>query len=204
MRRKNQELRQCLLDCARRIECDEGADGLSIRKLASEANIAIGTVYNYFESKQEVLLAMTEEYWNDALRQMQGSITAERFSEQIRQIYAFLAEKLNDCAKVLMMSLREDAESGRARMTSMQDTVVQALVRRLENDSSIRKNLWSDSFPKEAFASFVLDNLFVALRQPREEVDFLVEIIERILYSADRSGRKETQENYNYGQATIH
>ncbi len=191
MRRKNQELRQCLLDCARRIECAEGADALSIRKLAAEANIAIGTVYNYFESKQEVLLAMTEEYWNDALREMQGSITAERFSEQIRQIYAFLAEKLNDCAKVLMMSLREDAESGRARMTSMQGTVVRSLVRRLENDSSIRKNLWSDSFSKEAFASFVLDNLFVALRQPREEVDFLVEIIERILYSKDRSGRNE-------------
>ena len=191
MRRKNQELRQCLLDCARRIECAEGADGLSIRKLASEANIAVGTVYNYFESKQEVLLAMTEEYWNSALTEMQGSITAERFSEQIRQIYAFLADKLNDCAKVLMMSLREDAESGRARMTSMQGTVVQALVRRLENDSLIQKSLWSDSFPKEAFASFVLDNLFVALRQQLEDVDFLVEIIERILYSKDRSGRNE-------------
>ena len=101
MRRKNQELRQSLLDCARRIECAEGADALSVRKLASEANIAVGTVYNYFESKQEVMLAMTEEYWNSALKEMQGCITAERFSEQIRQIYAFLAEKLNDCAKVL-------------------------------------------------------------------------------------------------------
>ena len=82
MRRKNQELRQSLLDCARRIECAEGADALSVRKLASEANIAVGTVYNYFESKQEVMLAMTEEYWNCALKEMQGCITAERFSEQ--------------------------------------------------------------------------------------------------------------------------
>jgi AcrR family transcriptional regulator len=189
MRRKNQELRQSLLDCARRIECAEGADALSVRKLASEANIAVGTVYNYFESKQEVMLAMTEEYWNSALKEMQGCITAERFSEQIRQIYAFLAEKLNDCAKVLMMSLREDAESGRARMASMQGTVGRALVKRLENDPMIRKNIWSDSFTKEAFASFVLDNLFVALRQPRDEVDFLVELIERILYSPNRTGK---------------
>jgi AcrR family transcriptional regulator len=189
MRRKNQELRQSLLDCARRIECAEGADALSVRKLASEANIAVGTVYNYFESKQEVMLAMTEEYWNSALKEMQGCITAERFSEQIRQIYAFLAEKLNDCAKVLMMSLREDAQSGRARMASMQVTVGRALVKRLESDPLIRKNIWNDSFTKEAFASFVLDNLFVALRQPREEVDFLVEIIERILYSPNRPGK---------------
>lgn len=189
MRRKNQELRQSLLDCARRIECAEGADGLSIRKLASEANIAVGTVYNYFESKQEVLLAMTEEYWNNALMEMQGSISAERFSEQIRQIYLFLARKLNDCAKILMMSLREDAESGRARMASMQGTVCCALVKRLNNDPMIQKNIWSDTFTKEAFASFVLDNLFVALRQPREDVDFLIWIIERILYSENPSGK---------------
>jgi AcrR family transcriptional regulator len=189
MRKKNQELKKLLLDCARRIECAEGADALSVRKLASEANIAVGTVYNYFESKQEVMLAMTEEYWNSALMEMQGCITAERFSEQIRQIYAFLTEKLNDCAKVLMMSLREDAQSGRARMVSMQQTVGRALVKRLESDALIRKNIWSDSFTKEAFASFVLDNLFVALRQPREDVDFLVEIIERILYSPNRTGK---------------
>jgi hypothetical protein len=88
-----------------------------------------------------------------------------------------------------MMSLREDAESGRARMASMQGTVGRALVKRLENDPMIRKNIWSDSFTKEAFASFVLDNLFVALRQPRDEVDFLVELIERILYSPNRTGK---------------
>ena len=135
------------------------------------------------------MLAMTEEYWFSALKEMQGCITAEHFSEQIRQIYAFLASKLNDCAKVLMMSLREDAQNGRARMASMQKTVGHALVMRLESDPLIRKNIWNESFTKEAFASFVLDNLFVALRQPREDVDFLVEIIERILYSPNRSGK---------------
>ena len=192
MRKKNQDRRQCLLDCARRIECTEGTDALNIRKLASEANIAVGTVYNYFESKQEVLLAMTEEYWFEALREMQGTINAERFSDQIRQIYAFLASKLNDCAKMLMMSLREDAESGRARMASMQNTVGRAMVQRLESDKSIRKNVWNERFTKETFVTFVMDNMLISLRQSQDNVEFLVELIERILYSAERSG-KNTQ-----------
>jgi len=189
MRKKNQDRRQCLLACARRIECTEGTDALSIRKLASEANIAVGTVYNYFESKQEVLLAMTEEFWHEALREMQGTITGERFSEQICQIYAFLAFKLNDCAKTLMMSLRDNAEGGRARMASMQETVGRAMVQRLENDKFIRKNLWNERFTKEAFATFVMDNMLFALRQSQENIDFFAEVIERILYAAERSGK---------------
>ena len=189
MRKKNQDRRQCLLDCARRIEYTEGMDALSIRKLASEANIAVGTVYNYFESKQEVLLAMTEEYWREALREMQGTITAERFSEQIRQIYAFLGYKMTDCAKTLMMSLREDTEGGMERMASMQQTVSHAMVQRLENDPNIRKNLWNERFTKEAFATFVMDHMLIALRESKTDIDFLVELIERILYPAERSGR---------------
>ena len=189
MRKKNLDRRQCLLDCARRIECTEGTDALSIRKLASEANIAVGTVYNYFESKQEVLLAMTEEYWREALREMQGTITGERFCDQICQIYAFLASKLNDCAKMLMMSLREDIEGGMERMASMQQTVSRAMVQRLENDPNIRKNLWNERFTKEAFATFVMDHMLIALRESKTDIDFLVELIERILYPAERSGR---------------
>ena len=181
MRKKNMDRRRILLDCARRIECAEGADALSIRRLASEANIGVGTIYNYFESKQDVLLAMTEEYWQAAIEEMQNIETNDRFSEQIRQIYSFLCEKMNECAKILMRSLREDPENGRTRMTSMQASVEQALMERLRRDKAIRKNVWNDRFTKEAFASFVFANVLLLLRQ-EGDIEFFLDIIERILY----------------------
>lgn len=181
MRKKDMDRKRLLLDCARRIQCNEGTDALSVRRLASEAHIAVGTIYNYFESKQDVLLAMTEEYWKNALSEMQGVITSERFSEQIRQIYLFLCEKMDDCAIILMRSLRENPEGGRIRMAAMQEKVEQALVEQLKQDKAIRKNVWNEQFTREAFASFVLSNIMLLLRQGRKESPFF-EIIERILY----------------------
>ncbi|HML66754.1 MAG TPA: TetR/AcrR family transcriptional regulator [Clostridia bacterium] len=176
------ELRKTLLACASRIECTEGVDAINIRRLAKEANIAVGTVYNYFESKQEVLLALTEEYWQNALEEMRHRITAARFSDQIAQIIVFLRTKMNDCAKVLMKSLRDDAATGQIRMSAMQSVLKQALVERLDRDSTIRTGVWSENFTKESFAGFLLINLVILMQQENGDEGTLLEILDRILY----------------------
>lgn len=182
MRKKDAELKQTLLQCAGKIECEEGVDAINMRRLASEANVAVGTVYNYFESKQEVLLALTEAYWEDALKQMRQSVTAERFSEQIAQIVSFLREKMNDCAQILMQSLRSDPESGKIRMAEMQNVLLCALIERLDKDSSIREDVWNEQFTKEAFAEFTLANLTQLMQQRGADEKILLEIIKRVLY----------------------
>jgi len=182
VRKKDTALRQTLLSCASKIECDEGVNAINIRRLATEANIAIGTVYNYFESKQDVLLALTEEYWKNALDQMYACVTAERFSQQLGQIIAFLRSRMNDCAEILMRSMHDDADAGRLRMASMQRVLRHALVERLNRDSAIKENVWSESFSKEAFADFVLANIISLMQQKDEDTGVFLEVIERILY----------------------
>jgi len=182
MRRKDQEIRETLLDCARRIECAEGVDAISIRRLATEANIAIGTVYNYYENKQDVLLSLTEEYWKNVLVELRHRVTAERFSDQIAETILFLRSKMNDCAAILMKSLRAYAEPGKVKMASMQDVLGMALSERLRTDEAIRPDVWSDTFTRDAFAGFVLQNLIYLLQQKDSDEKPLLEVIKRILY----------------------
>ena len=70
MRKKNDMLRGTLLDIARRVADTQGIDAVNIRSIAQEAGVASGTVYNYFSSKDEILLALTEVYWQQALLEM--------------------------------------------------------------------------------------------------------------------------------------
>lgn len=182
LRKKDAELRKKLLSCAKRIECREGVGAISIRRLAAEANIAVGTVYNYFESKQEVLLALTEEYWRESLLQMHERVSAERFSEQLVEIIAFLRSKMNDCAEILMRNLHDDVETGRLRMASMQRVLRQALVDRLNRDTTIPQQVWTESFTREAFADFVFTNILSLLQQKEESGDIFLEIVSRTLY----------------------
>ena len=182
LRKKDTELRRNLLECAGKIECTEGVGAINIRRLAAEANIAVGTVYNYFESKQEVLLALTEAYWQHTLEEMRVQVTAERFSEQIAQIITFLRTKMNDCAQVLMHSLHDDAATGRVRMEAMKLAMKQALVDRLNQDETIRKDVWNEHFTKDQFSNFVLQNLVFLMQQTSENEDVFLQIIEQILY----------------------
>ena len=182
MRKKDAELRRTLLTTAGKIECEEGVDAINIRRLASEVGIAVGTVYNYFDSKQEVLLALTEEYWKDSLLQMHERVSAERFSEQLGEIIAFLRSKMNDCAEILMHNLHDDVETGRIRMASMQRVLRQALVERINRDTTIPQHVWTESFTKEAFADFAFTNILSLLQQKEESTDTFLEIVSRTLY----------------------
>ncbi len=178
-------MRCTLLRLAGRIECEEGVNAINIRRLASEANIAIGTVYNYFESKQEVLLALTEAYWENALEEMRAGVTASRFSDQIAQIISFLRDKMNDCAEILMRSLHDDAATGRIRMEAMQRVLREALVDRLNNDKTIRADVWREGFTKEAFADFALSNIVLLMQQKQADAGIFLAIIDRILYEGE-------------------
>ena len=63
MRRKDDTLRDTLVALARELAEGEGIGGVNIRALAQSAGVAAVTVYNYFSGKEELLLALTEEYW---------------------------------------------------------------------------------------------------------------------------------------------
>jgi len=182
LRKKDVELRKKLIDCAIRIQCAEGVDAINIRRLASEASISVGTVYNYFDSKQEVLFALTEDFWANALSEMRNNITASRFSQQIAQIITFLRGKMNECAEILMKNLHDDAATGRVRMAAAQRALLQALVERLKQDREISPDIWDTAFTMESFAEFVLAHLLLLLQQKETSPDTFLTIIERTLY----------------------
>jgi len=182
MRKKNELLREQLLDSAREIATREGTEAINIRRLASQAGIASGTVYNYFQSKEDVLLALTEEYWRKAMAEMRQAIHADTFTGQVREIYAFLRSRIDDSAGVLMGSLRNVEAVGRERMTAMQTGLRMAIVQRMEADGGIRATVWNERFTKERYADFVLANLLMLLQKKEDSIDFFLDILERTLY----------------------
>ena len=183
MRKKDQEIQTALLASARRIACEDGVDAINIRNIASEVGVSVGTVYNYYDSKQAVLLALTEEYWKGVLEELQQCVTAERFPDQIAEITLFLRSRMNDCAEILMRSMHEFAEPGKERMAAMQQSLKQALIRRVEEDAAVRADVWGDALSMEAFAEFVLQNILLLLQQKGRDLEPFIEVIRRILYS---------------------
>ena len=182
MRKKDGAMRGALLDCARAIAAEEGAEGISIRNLAARAGIATGTVYNYFASKEDVLLALTEEYWNQALFEMRKSVRDGSFAEQLRDIYAFLRARVDGSAGNLMSSLGGAEAVGRERMHASQSALRTDILLRMRSDPNIRSDIWTDGFTQEQCADFILRNLLISLQAGAEEAGFSLELVRRTLY----------------------
>jgi len=58
---KRQATRKALLDAARDLVFAKGHDRISIQEITNRARVATGTYYNYFDSKQDVFMAVAKD-----------------------------------------------------------------------------------------------------------------------------------------------
>lgn len=181
MRRKDDTLRDTLLELARSIADREGIETINIRLLAQRAGVATGTVYNYFANKEEILLALTEEYWRQTLLEMDISITAICFCDQLQEIYTYLKEQLDHSAGKFMSSLNS-AAVGQARMKSMQSVLEKSLIARMERDPDILADRWTNNFTREQFARFIMRNMMLLLKADTSDFLFFLAIVKRTIY----------------------
>lgn len=64
------ELRNDLLEKAREVLFGQGYEALTMRGVAGACGVAVGTVYNYFPSKDMLVASVTLEDWQKALGRM--------------------------------------------------------------------------------------------------------------------------------------
>lgn len=182
MKKKDDKLREVLLDTACALANEQGIEKLNIRLIAKKAGVSSGTVYNYFSGKDEILLALTKQYWEQALLEMDVAVTSPSFCEALLQMYDYLRQRIRQSAGVLMHSLSGVQHAGRESMSATQQEWKEMLVRRIEQDAQISDHIWKDNFTKEQFAEFIRMNFMELLKAEDAQMQFFVLVIRRILY----------------------
>ena len=84
--------RQALLEAAREIARRDGLGHISIRRTAAMCGVSVGTVYNYYPAKADLVLAVIEDFWK---RVFHGGLSCDfthgsDFSAVCGQIYTAL------------------------------------------------------------------------------------------------------------------
>ncbi len=82
--------RQRVIDAAMKLAADGGYDAVQMRDVASEAGVALGTIYRYFASKDHLLAACQvafarAEQHRLELRPTQGDTAADRVVDVLRR-----------------------------------------------------------------------------------------------------------------------
>lgn len=82
--------RNAILDAAETVFAQRGFHGARIQDIAAQARIAVGTVYNHFEQKDDVLSALLEERTEEMLAQLLATDDAPTFEARLRARVASL------------------------------------------------------------------------------------------------------------------
>ena len=88
-RSKLERKEQAILDAARGIFVEHGFDGARMSEIARRAGIGEGTIYSYYESKAELMLAVLQKFWDGLTLEAEAvmaSTTAEDFSDRLRAL----------------------------------------------------------------------------------------------------------------------
>src|SRR4030042_5498300 len=106
---------QQIFDAAVKVFSKKGFDQATIPDVAQEAGVAVGTIYNYYQSKHDLLLAIIKSY-----------IVTESFIDFLEQppesgaaafLFFFFNERLNigidntDVMQLLMSEIQRERES---------------------------------------------------------------------------------------------
>jgi AcrR family transcriptional regulator len=72
--RKKREIRGRLMDAAMRLFREQGYDAATVEKIATAADVAKGTFFNYFQTKEAILPALAER----RMQQIEDMLSPER------------------------------------------------------------------------------------------------------------------------------
>lgn len=80
--------KSALLDAAVRLAARQGADGFSMKSLATEAGVAVGSAYSYFPSREALLLEAYLRCLSDVAEVMCGALDGEPgFENQYKRVW---------------------------------------------------------------------------------------------------------------------
>ena len=141
--RKTSETQKIIFDKAMAIMSEKGFQGTTVREICAEANIPIGTFYNCYKSKVDILRLIYDEgdhFMQQALEtQIEGASSLERL-QQFVHTYAKLNENTGiDVMRVLFYPSNEWFSHERPMQRMVAD-----IVRDGQRDGEIRTDMTVD------------------------------------------------------------
>ncbi len=175
-----------ILSVCRNIVAESGLQSINIRDVAKKCGVSIGSIYNYFPTKSDLIVATSESIWKEIMNGLAFGENQNDFRQCIKRLYLDIRNG-SDQFKDFFSShsidvMRSDRSKGRIGMEQYLRQMKLMLENILAADTSVRANAFHDHFSRKDFINFVLSNLVSQLVKREDSCEFLLEIITRSIY----------------------
>lgn len=179
--------KEAILNSAKEIAYRDGISKLNIRTLASECGVSVGSIYNYFPTKDDLVIAVIEEFWKNIFQKgmcdHQINLCFVQFYEKLYfRFYNYLKVFKEDMISQLSLLSKDIKQKGRSKEDEYLNRMKSVMMYHLKIDESIRKDVWTENFTMECFIDFAFDNMFLMLKNNQMNIEFFKELITKLIY----------------------
>ena len=159
---------------------------LNVREVAAACGISIGTVYNYFGSKADLVGAAVESVWYDIFRCDEDQAVFSSTTDCLRWLFARLEYGSHQYPGFFVLHsvsfANAERPGGRQRMEKAWQHIRTMLCAVLERDSRIRPDAFDARFTPEQLADLLFSLLLAAQRRGQYDPTPAVQWVTRTLY----------------------
>ena len=175
-----------ILKTSRELIRQKGWGAVNIRSVAAACGVSVGSIYNYFESKAELVGETVESIWCEIFRHPQQGMAFEDIQECIRWMY----ERMEYGCKAYpgfftlhaLGFMQEEKSDGKRRMQQTWKHILNGLCMVLKRDARIRPDAFTEQFTAQKFADILFSLMLSALMRKDYDASTVIELIHRTLY----------------------
>ena len=175
-----------ILDISKEITIKYGLNNINMRLISKNCNISIGSIYNYFPSKSDLIVATIESIWEDIFNIDTESFNFDNFIDCINWLFNTINEnsvKYPDFFTLHYINLNSTQKiKGRKAMEYFLKSIKYKLLRILEKDKNIKSSAFNDFLTPTIFIDYVFTLLISLLIQKQNNCKPLLKFIENSIY----------------------
>ena len=178
--------KEAILETCRRLVSEKGLSSLNMRAVANACQVALGSLYYYFPSKDDLLIATVESVWTHIFSIEEYDAAQLSFPQYIGHWFDHIQNGAEEYPNFFNMHSLSFASSvqGKARETMDRyfSRIREAMLLSLRADPLVSEDAFYPGFQESDLIDFVLSNILFLLIQQRTDCQLLIEMVRRAIY----------------------
>ena len=178
--------REEILTVCRKLVAMSGLATVNMRTVAQHCHVALGSLYYYFPSKDELLLATVESVWDDIFNCEKLAQADLPFDCYITNFFEHLKQSILKYPNFFTVHSLSFSTRGQAKgQKTMQNYFAKMkanMLQVLQKDQDVQPDVFADGFTEDEFVDFIIMHMISLMLQKDFNYTVLIEIIRRIIY----------------------
>lgn len=179
-----------ILRISRELIQTQGWKAINIRAVAKECNISIGSIYNYFHNKSDLIAATVESVWQDIFHFPENTAVFNSFVGCVE--WAFDSMKMGEerypgfFAFHSMVFMKDEKGNGQQMMAESWKHINEGLYQVLLHDPKVDMNTFDEEFTPQKFVEIIFSLIIAAIIRHEYDCSGITGMIRRTVYKKIR------------------